>query len=398
VRVLALTPELPYAPGGSGGSTRQFHLLRRLVERGHNVEVIAPIHHTQSHGAELLRAAGVGLRGVDRPRSRIRETLAALRRRPALAAAAWREPILAWQVDVFWTALRDFLDRADRPDVVLVEHDWAAAWHVDIPWSVPKVLVLENVSGGYYRARAAAAAAPVRPALALEARRFDRFDRRHLPGYDLLVAVSEEDAALAKRLVPTPCAIVPNGVDTTLFEPSGSSEERLLLFTGTLGYPPNAEAVLWFLREVWPLLPRDVRLRVVGPDPPAAALRLADERVEFTGRVPDVAPHFGAATVVVVPVLSGGGTRLKVLDALAAGRAVVSTTAGAAGISVRDGEHLLIADGPEEFAAATTRLLDNAGLRESLGRAGRGLVEREYDWRRLGDRLESLLSELVAHT
>ena len=132
MKLVHLTPELPYAPGGSGGSTRQFHLLRRLVEHGHDVTVVAPVHPTQVEGTEALREVGIRLAGVRRPGSRVRETLGALARRPALGFAALREPVLAWQVDVFWTALRRLAAReldSVRPDLITVEHDWAASWH-----------------------------------------------------------------------------------------------------------------------------------------------------------------------------------------------------------------------------------------------------------------------------
>jgi polysaccharide biosynthesis protein PslH len=405
MRLLWLTPELPFAPGGTGGATRQFHLLRRLVELGHEAVVVAPVHPTQEEGALRLREVGVDLRGTARPRSRVAETLAAVARRPPLATALLREPVLAWQADVMWTAMRPLV-RAElaeqRPDAMLVEHDWAAAWHLDLPPEVPRALTLHNVSWEYYEARARAAGGRRSAALSAEARRFRSYDRRRLPAYDLLLAVSDADRSAVRELVDVPCEVVPNGVDVS--DPptpreAGDRDGRLLLYTGTMTHPPNAEGLEWLLRDVWPRIRAavpDARLRVVGRGAREAADPPPDDRVEVLGAVPTMEPHYAEADVVLVPILSGGGTRLKVLDAFAAARPVVSTRIGAAGLDAEDRVHLLLADGAEAFAGAVSRVLADPSLAETLATAGRALVEAAYDWRAVGDRLDALLAELVS--
>ena len=132
----------------------------------------------------------------------------------------------------------------------------------------------------------------------------------------------------------------------------------------------------------------------MGPDPPESARRLAGDDVQLTGRVPDMRPWFERASVVLVPMRSGGGTRLKVLDGLASGRAMVSTTMGAEGIDARDGEHLLLADGTDAFSDAVLRLLGDAALRGRLAAGGRALAENVYDWRVVTDRFEAVLEEI----
>jgi glycosyltransferase involved in cell wall biosynthesis len=402
VRVLCLTPELPHWPGGTGGATRQFFLLRRLVERGHDVEVVAPIHPSQREGAERLRAAGVRLRGAERPPSRVLETLRALRARPGLAPAALREPLLAWQVDVFWTALRPLAAQAiaeRRPDVVLVEHDWAAGWARDLEPDIPRALTLHNLSFAYYRARARAASGPAAAALRLEARRFARHDRAHLARYGLLLTMSEDDRAAVRAVSTVRAEVVPNGVDTASMATGPAPDAPELLFTGTLSYPPNAEALVWLLEEVWPRVRAqvpDARLRVVGRGAPERARALADDHVELAGWVEDIVPWYDRAAVVLAPMLSGGGTRLKILDALASGRALVTTAAGAEGIPLVSGEHALIADGADAFAGAVVRTLRDGRLRARLGSSGRRLAETRYDWAAIGDRLAELLAGLAA--
>jgi polysaccharide biosynthesis protein PslH len=400
VKLLSLTPELPLWPGGTGGQTRQYRLLSGLAERGHSVAVVAPVAVAQRDGAAQLRDAGVRLYGSPRPESRVAESLRALSRSPGLLLRAARDPVLAWQVEVFWTRLRGLalqaLEEVD-PDVVLVEHDWSAAWRRDLPDGLPRALTLQNLSWVYYEKRAAAAGGAAAAALKLEARRFANFDRRHLDDYDLLLAMSEQDKRDAGAVTTARCEVVPNGVDTSR-APGPERDAPLALFTGTLGYPPNAEALEWLLSDIWPRVRAaqpEARLAVVGPDPPESARRLADESVELTGWVAEMRPWFERASVVLVPMRSGGGTRLKVLDGLASGRAMVSTTMGAEGIDARDGEHLLLADGADAFTAAVLRLLGDAELRHRLAAGGRRLAETVYDWRVVTDAFERLLEEIA---
>jgi glycosyltransferase involved in cell wall biosynthesis len=400
LRVLHLTPELPYWPGGAGGATRQFHLLARLAELGHEPAVVAPATPEQVERVADLEARGVRAVIARRPPSRVLETARAIARDPRLVPQAAVRPVLAWQVSVFWRELRPLAMRAAaelRPDVLSVEHDNAAAWARDLPGPLPAVLTLQNLGWRYYESRAAAAGGAAAAALRLEASRFRRFDERHAGRYARLVAMSDADAAGLLTL-GRPVDVVPNGVATAelpLLEPAGRGAS--LLFTGTMAYPPNAEGIAWFAREAWPLVRAEVpdaTLTVVGRDPPAAVRRLGEAPgIHVTGTVADVRPYFGRSTAVVAPVLSGGGTRLKLLEAWPQGRAVVATTQAAAGLEHEPGRHLLLEDDPEGFAAAAVRLLREPELRERLAAAGRRLVEERYDWRALGERFAAVLEE-----
>jgi glycosyltransferase involved in cell wall biosynthesis len=403
VRVLHLTPELPCWPGGTGGATRQFHLLRRLVELGHEVTVVAPVPWGQEDRRAVLSEAGIRLEGVGRPASRVRETLDAVAAEPRLAADAAVLPVLAWQVGVFWTYLRPLARRTLaewKPDVVTIEHDNAASWVEEVPPAVPAALVLQNVGWHYYESRAAAAAGPAAAGLRLEAARFRRHHARWFGRYRTLIAVSERDRADLRRVTSTPVGVVPNGVASDELRPvPPSSEPATLLFTGTLSHPPNAEGIRWFADAVWPQVRSErpgVRLVVVGRDPPRGVLELGDrDGVEVVGPVPQMAPWFERATAVVAPLLSGGGTRLKILEALACRRATVSTSVGCEGLELSSERELLVADGAAAFAEATLRLLTDRELRERLAAAGRDAVERVYDWRVLGDRLAAVLTDVA---
>jgi len=396
MRILWLTPELPYWPGGSGGSTRQFMLIRELLARGHTVDVVAPIAPAQD--AASLRALGATLYAVNRPQSRVSETAHAIRSRPGLLADAMRMPVLAWQVEVFWTTLHARMREAvdtHMPDVILVEHDWAARWHDDLPAQIPTALALENLSWRYYEQRAAAASGLKAAALRVEARRFERFDRATLDRYDALLAVSDDDARTVPLISSTPTTVIANGVDTTALTPTPLPEEPVALFTGTFGYPPNAEGLTWLLTEIWPHVRRQVptaQLLVVGKDPPAGS---GGPGVELAGWVPAMQPWFDRARAVLVPIRSGAGTRLKVLDGLASGRALVSTAMGAEGVAIIPGEHGLIADDAQTFANAVVDVLRDDALAQHLGTTGRALAETVYDWREIGGRLEAVLAELA---
>jgi glycosyltransferase involved in cell wall biosynthesis len=396
MRILWLTPELPYWPGGSGGSTRQFMLVRELLARGHAVDVVAPIAPGQD--ATSLTALGASLHAVTRPASRVSEAARAIRSRPRLLPDTLTLPVLAWQVEVFWTTLkarmRDAVD-ANLPDVILVEHDWAARWHDDLPAGVPTVLALENLSWRYYEQRATATKGPRAAALRLEAKRFKRFDRTTLPRYDALLAMSDDDARRLPAISRAPVTVIANGVDTAALTATTLPDEPTALFTGTFAYPPNAEALAWLLTEIWPKVRRRVpeaRLLVVGKDPPAGS---AGDGVELAGWVPEMQPWFDRARAVLVPIRSGAGTRLKVLDGLASGRPIVSTTMGAEGIAIVPGQHALIADDAQAFATAVVDVLHDDERAQRLGAAGRELAETVYDWRAIAGRLEAVLAGLA---
>lgn len=404
LRILHLTTELPTDPGLSGGSTRQFRLLASLAAQGHDVTVVSPVtvqeRHMDPRGA--LDAVGVRLIAVRRYARRELEALAGLRRRPFLALRATVIPYFALQTELLVEAMEAGIAEAaeaGRPDVVMIERDFSAGLGDNLPWDTPCVVTVQNVTAAYYASRASSSTWPRRAAYAVEAWRATRYITPRLSRCARLIAMSNEDAALLRARTSTPVDVLPNGTSTGAVLPSKTNRPTVL-FTGTMSYPPNREGILWFHAAVWPSVRReirDARLVVVGRLPDAAVLALADRdaSVEVTGEVPDMARYFAEATVVVAPLHSGGGTRLKILDAFAARRAVVATTVGAEGLEAKDGTHLLIADGATEFAAATVQLFTNGPLRADIAAAGRRLAEERYEWASLGLRLNDILHHVV---
>jgi polysaccharide biosynthesis protein PslH len=188
--------------------------------------------------------------------------------------------------------------------------------------------------------------------------------------------------------------VVPNGVDLDYFRPSTAPvDPHTLVFNATLRYRPNVDAAHHLVEEIWPMVVAqrpDARLYIVGQASDAQARRLGRAGVVVTGEVPDVRPYLERAAVVAVPVRIGGGTRLKVVEALAMGKAIVSTRLGCEGLAVRDTEHLLIADDAHTFADRIVELFDDPAAGQALGSAGRQLAEAKYSWTQATGTLEEL--------
>ena len=206
------------------------------------------------------------------------------------------------------------------------------------------------------------------------------------------VVSDREKSKLAERDHRAQIQVIPNGVDTAAYNsPSIFNQvKKTLLFVGSMDYHANIDAVSWFVRDIWPGIARqapDFNFVVVGRSPCRQVQELASDRVQITGTVEDVRPYYSDALAVVVPLRVGGGTRLKILEAMAMGVPVISTRLGAEGISVTDGQNILLADSVEETIASVTKLVREPILRERLTREGRRLVTEEFDWNSIGERL-----------
>ena len=269
----------------------------------------------------------------------------------------------------------------------------------------PAILFTHNVEAEIWRRHAETARQVVsRRLLARQWRRMLRFERAALARFDLVLAVSEVDGRTFERLYPgalrRPVHVVQTGVDTGYFTPQSDGTDagtsRALVFTGSMDWLPNEDGMTFFAREILPLVRRAepaASLSIVGRTPTPAVRRLADEAgIEVTGRVEDVRPHIAAGAIYVVPLRIGGGTRLKIFEAMAMGKAVVSTTIGAEGLPVTHGDTIVIADSPAAFADAVVRLLRDPGERQRLGAAARRLVVDRYDWSAVAEDFEAALA------
>ncbi len=219
--------------------------------------------------------------------------------------------------------------------------------------------------------------------------RLRRYEAQVCRRADRVLAVSEADAEALRRLVPNlELTVVPNGIDTQQYHPqmSGKGARRnSLVFTGTMDFRPNVDAVLWFAREALPRIRAevpDVHFHIVGQRPHRRLDPLReDPSVTLTGWVEDVRPYIADAELYVAPLRMGGGTRLKLLEAMAMGKAIVATRLGAEGYPVTNGRELVLADTGSEFAEGVVSLLRSPQRRAALGRTARAFVEQQYDWR-----------------
>jgi sugar transferase (PEP-CTERM/EpsH1 system associated) len=268
----------------------------------------------------------------------------------------------------------------------------------------PSVLFTHNVEAEIWRRHTETEQRPLHKWLyARQWRRMLRFEGRTVARFDRVLTVSDVDRDTLQRLYPdqlaAPVSVIPTGVDTTYFapKPEDPAGRRRLVFTGSMDWLPNADGVLYFCREVLPLIRKDepdVTFTIVGRSPTPEVRRLAEDRgIEVTGRVEDVRPYLSRSAVYVVPLRIGGGTRLKIFEAMSAGRAVVSTTIGAEGLPAEHGRHILLADSPEAFAHCVLTLLKDADARHAMEREARALVTGQYDWAAAAAHLETALIE-----
>jgi glycosyltransferase involved in cell wall biosynthesis len=219
--------------------------------------------------------------------------------------------------------------------------------------------------------------------------------------FDGCTVTSPRDREFLVEQAPSvPTAVIPNGVNVDLFKPTpgARAEPMTLIFFGAMNYYPNTDGAVYFAREVLPRLHArfpDLRLRIVGPCGPGPVMDLRSDRVDVTGFVDDLRPEIERATIVIAPLRMGGGTRLKILEGMALGKPIVSTSIGAEGLDVVHGRDMLIADTPEVFAAEIGRVLTDPELAAGLGRAARQTAEARYSWRAAAAELESFYRATV---
>ena len=376
---LVLSPEAPY-PLVGGGALRTASLIQYLA-RTRPVDLIlfrqpgdpAPAAHLP---AGLARRVSV----IPLPPTGRGPTARAVRNAVRLVRGV---PPLVDRFSGFQRAVEQAIGGM-RYGVGVIEHSWCAPyWEQVAPACRRTVLDLHNVES-LLHARCAAVEGP---GTAFAHRLFRdaslALERTWLPRFSQVLTTSRYDAAAAQAIAPgAHIAVYPNALPWVP-QPERADED-VVVFSGNMEYHPNLGAVRFFRAEVWPLLrarwPALV-WRLVGKNPAAVSrFTSGDPRIQVTGQVDDAVRELARARVAAVPLLTGSGTRFKILEAWSAGLPVVSTTLGAEGLPARDGEHLLLADGGPAFADAVTRVLENANLRRQLGQAGRLLLETEFTW------------------
>lgn len=282
---------------------------------------------------------------------------------------------------------------ARRPDVVVFDFPHAAMLAPG-RFPVPSVLFTHNVESEIFRRHAEVASSPLKRRLWRDQlRKMERFERETLARFDAVVAVSERDADWFRNgLGIARAAVIPTGVDTEYFPWSPPGDAGRVAFTGSMDWLANIDAMEWFLDEVWDRVARqapEAHMKVIGRNPPASLVARA-AAWNFTGFVDDVRPHVRGSSVYVIPLRVGGGTRIKVFEAMAMGCPVVSTSIGVEGLPLEPGRHYLKADTAGDFAEAVVRLLRDPELRLALSREARSYVEEHFSFRRAAGAFEEI--------
>ena len=267
--------------------------------------------------------------------------------------------------------------------------------------TIPTFLFQHNVESEIWRRHSVTQQNPPKRLLyQVEFRKMLRYEQSIVRKFHHIIAVSEHDRRLMSEWTdPSRLSVVPTGVDRKQYRPGPSSApvKPLVLFLGAMDWQPNVDAVEYFCRETWPSIQVKVpaaRFRIVGRNPVRRVRRLASSSVEVTGSVPSIADHLRESAVVVVPLRVGGGTRLKIYEAMAAGKAVVSTSIGAEGLDVHHGQDIVLADDEVAFAEAVTMLLQDVEFRRRYERAAAALAAK-YDWAAVGDQFGHVLETVV---
>jgi sugar transferase (PEP-CTERM/EpsH1 system associated) len=405
MRILWLSPNL-LLPLDKGGKLRTWHLMRQLARR-HAITYVS--FADPAHSAEDRRGM-----------SEVCSELVTIRRREQpKAGPRFYAGVARHLLDPVPYAVAQYRSRAYRRAVLTAlartEYDrivcdfLVPAINLPRRLPAPALLFTHNVEAEIWRRHAETETSWLRRRLYRQQwARMRRFEGRMMARFDRVLAVSDVDRDTLQQLyaddLTAPVSVIPTGVDTSYFAagPRPSPGPARIVFTGSMDWLPNVDAVMFFCREIFPLIRRSepqVTFTIVGRSPTAAVQRLAQEPgIEVTGRVDDVRPYLAASTVNVVPLRIGGGTRLKIFEAMAAGRAVVSTSVGAEGLPTENGRHLRLADDPVTFARSVVTLLRDPAARQAMESEARALVTERYDWSAVAAHVDDALADTKTAT
>ncbi len=402
MRILMLTLVAPYPPN-SGPKIKTYNVLQYLCER-HEVTLVSLVRTPQERAhAESLRRICREVYTVPFQRSRWKD--AGFLLTSALSGASF---ILSRDASPELRRLLHRLTAGEHFDIIHADQLNMAPFAVDLPAGA-RIIDQHNAVWTIVARMAARSDLVRRIGLQLEARRLRRAEARLCARFDGMLAVSEPDYAFLKlaanevgvELPPT--AIIPIAIDALGEAPIQRHETPdTILSMATMFWPPNVDGVLWFAREVFPIVQRAVphaRVALVGARPPAAVRQLAaNPAIDVPGYVADPRPYLERTAALIVPVHAGGGMRVKILEALARGLPIVSTTIGYEGIDLTPGEHLLVGDTPTAFAEALIRLLHDPALGRQLAAQGRRVAEQRYDWRVVCPAIDALYAAALRKT
>lgn len=404
MRILFITDTVPY-PAVSGNRLRVYNLCQRIAKE-HKVWLAVPLNTPEdaegvSHMQQFCHKVITATRQRRTPLQHLPGLLRyALQGKPLEHKFEYCEELVE--------KIRHLATTVDF-DVVHIEPSYVALYLEALPPEacIKSFLTFHNIEFSLFRRLARVERRkPEKLRMLLHSLMLRRWEPRYAERFDRCITVSDVDRRLLVAANPRlRVTVSPNGVDTQKYQPLPQDDiSPSLLFVGSMNYAACADAVVYFCEEILPHIRRmisDVEMWIVGRDPLPEVRRLDGDGVHVTGWVEDVRSYYRRGMVCVVPLQAGGGTRLKILEAMALGRPVVSTSIGCEGLDVVDGEHLFIADHPVQFAEKTVRLLTDAILRQQIISRARRMVVAQYDWDVIARRLMKMYAvsaDSVDHT
>ena len=405
MKILLITHLVPYPPRG-GVMIRNFNLLKEMAKK-HEIHLVTfnqTAHFANAEEYEQSKAAlsryckDMRVFEIPTDRSRLAWYFLLFRNLFSLTPySVWR-----FHSRAMVKAIRDKM-RTHNFDLMEIG-TIALAEYARLAPRMPKILVHHNIESQLLLRRSRVVSDWVSKIyLSYQAWKLKRYERSSSELFDYQTVCSAEDKDTLQQFCPEArVVVVPNGVDIETFKPSGERETpNSLIYVGGLSWFPNRDAIMFFYREIWPLLKNElpgVSFNHIGKgrDRELEEFSKRDNNFKLAGFVDDIRPLVGSASVYIVPLRVGGGTRLKILDAMAMGKAIVSTSVGAEGIRVEHEKEILIADDPEDFARKTIDLLKNAEYRTRLGENARKKAVGMYSWEGISPTLDDTYEEAIA--
>lgn len=399
MRILFFSITVPF-PATDGGRIRVLNLLKQLAKTEQVTFLALQTTPEDRSGIDYLTNLGIDCHLVERLPSPPPVTMTTVVR-----AIIKKQPVT---VSRYYSSKleKQFHQLLDQKKIDIIHYEMFHAAQYSLPTKIPALLSTQNIDSYIWKRLGKETKNPVKRLIYwTQAKAFSRCERESYSEFSAATCVSANDQELLNRACPQlPVHVIANGVDLDLYQVSEIIEEpETLIFTGSMDWYPNEDAVTFFLKSILPHVRQsypNVRMLVVGQYPTdklrqMVELANTDSEVIITGRVDDVKPYINQASVYVVPLRIGGGTRLKILEALALRKAVVSTTIGAEGLNLVDQQEIILADQPDQFAKSIIELLDDAQRRRLLGEKGRERVENNYGWPAIAENLRQVYQNLV---
>ena len=398
MRFLMITNTLPY-PANAGHPIRNINLLKRIA-KDHQVWLLVMVGENERNAdlgpladfcEEVILVPADDPGALARPIQALKFMLAGIP--PELRLYETKEMI---------AALRDLTQRVDF-DIIQFEDSYMAHYQEYLPAKLQgkKVLTFIDIAYRQYDRIYRIENKKLRKLrLWVYSRMMYHWEPQYASNFDLNITMSDTDRdLLLSRNNNLNITSVPNGVDTHEFRPlpMPTDGSKNLIYVGNMSYSPNVDAVIFFCEEILPLIRAEVpdaALWIVGKTPLPEVEALANDHVHVTGSVEDVRPYYEKSTVCIIPLRAGGGTRLKILESMALGRPMVSTSIGCEGIDITDGENILIGDDPQTFARQTILLLKDEQKRQTILNQARQFVVDHYDWDNITTRLLNAFEKL----